>query len=307
MPPGVQIIGCFDLSQDARENFARDFRCETYSSLCEVLQDSRVDFLVIATQHDVLNSIALAALESDKHVFLEKPGAIRSADLRSASVIARSRGLKFHIGFNHQFHPAILKMFELIENDAVGEVMFMRARYGHGGRVGYENEWRAKKEISGGGELIDQGSHLIDISLRLFHNLKVEYAATPTYFWKMDVEDNAFLILKDDEGRIAFLHASCTEWKNLFSIEVYGKSGKVEISGLGRSYGLETLTYYQMLPEMGPPLTQIWQFPEFDNSWSLELEQFTSDINDNTDFSNNVATSVKVLELIETIYERSGR
>jgi hypothetical protein len=106
---------------------------------------------------------------------------------------------------------------------------------------------------------------------------------------------------------MAFLHASCTEWKNLFSLEVYGKKGKIEISGLGRSYGVETLTLYEMLPEMGPPVTQTWEFQGPDESWKLELDEFVSDIESETSFSDNTISRIRVLELIEEIYERSGR
>lgn len=307
MPKEVQIVGCFDLVSESARKFAKDFECEIYTNLEQVLDDSGLDFLIIATQHNTLASLALLSLKSNKHVFLEKPGASNSEDLRMALNEAESRNLKFHIGFNHQYHPAILKMLEFINDGVIGKLMFLRARYGHGGRLGYEKEWRADKVISGGGELIDQGSHLIDISLRMFKNLSVDYAYTPTYFWNMPVEDNAFMALKDNEGRMAFLHASCTEWKNMFSLEVYGTSGKIEVSGLGRSYGVETLTHYQMLPEMGPPLAKSWQFTGPDDSWRLELKDFISDIKNNTHCSDNIASSIRVLELIEQIYERTGR
>lgn len=307
MPSGVNIIGCFDISQDFARKFALDFKCNVYPNMVDILEDSRVDFVVIATRHDSLASIATSFLQSNKHVFLEKPGAKNSLDLKTAVGEARKRNLKLHVGFNHLFHPAVLKMCSLLESGEIGKLMYLRARYGHGGRVGYENEWRSKKELSGGGELIDQGSHLIHISLKLLGDLKVDYASTPTYFWKMDVEDNAFLVLKDSKSRIAFLHASCTEWKNLFSLEVYGTTGKVEVSGLGRSYGTETLIHYRMLPEMGPPAIETWQFSEPDDSWQLELKEFISDIKNNTRYSDNTESSIKVLELIEEIYERTGR
>ena len=141
------------------------------------------------------------------------------------------------------------------------------------------NGGRAPKR-SGGGELIDQGVHLIDLA-RWFLGEFAEVARlrAMTYFWNMPVDDNAFLLLQDGRRqRCAFLHASCTEWKNTFSFEIYGRDGKLQIDGLGGSYGVERLTWYKMLPEMGPPETTIWEYPMADNSWEVELAEFLEDI-----------------------------
>jgi predicted dehydrogenase len=303
----LQIVGCFDLDTKKSEAFAKAHNCGVYESEMDLVNDKSVDLVVIATQHNSLARIAIECLNRNKHVFLEKPGACYAQDLARVSETARKNLLNLHIGYNHQFHPAILKMNEIVRNGRIGDLMFVRIRYGHGGRVGYEKEWRSKKEISGGGELIDQGSHLIDLVLKLFGDLRVSYAATPTYFWNMQVEDNAFVVLEDIQGRISFLHASCTEWKNLFSMEVYGTKAKIEVVGLGRSYGAESLTLYEMLPEMGPPKVTKFTFDEPDLSWKLELEQFISDIEQKTYISDNSQTSIRVLQIIEEIYQRTGR
>lgn len=307
MPSRVRLVGCFDTDREKRERFAQKYQCCPYESFNQMLQDETISFIIIATQHNVLAELAKECLRSNKSVFLEKPGAIRSKDLRSIAEIARVSGKKLHIGYNHQFHPAIQETTSMALQGEIGSLMYMRARYGHGGRIGYENEWRARKEISGGGELIDQGAHLIEIALKLFGDLKVDYATTPTFFWDMSVEDNVFMILKDENGRVVQLHASCTEWKNLFSLEVYGTKGKIEVNGLGRSYGVETLTVYHMLPKMGPPDTEFYEFRDPDNSWALELEQFTQDIENCTDYSDNLDSSIRVLEIIEEIYTRTER
>ena len=139
--------------------------------------------------------------------------------------------------------------------------MYIRARYGHGGRVGYDREWRADRAVSGGGEMLDQGVHLVDLA-RWFAGDFVEVAGhVGTFFWNMSVEDNGFALLKTATGQVAWLHASCTEWKNLFCFEVFCRTGKLQIDGLGRSYGVERLTAYRMLPQMGPPETSTWEYP----------------------------------------------
>src|ERR1019366_3344733 len=135
-----------------------------------------------------------------------------------------------------------LKAREILDSGVGGPVMFVRARYGHGGRVGYEKEWRADPAISGGGELIDQGVHLIDLARwYLGEEFTRVHGEVATLFWKMAVDDNAFMTLGTASGQIAQLHASCTEWKNLFSFEIYARSAKLHIEGLGGSYGTERL------------------------------------------------------------------
>jgi predicted dehydrogenase len=306
-PDSVELTGCFDETALVAENFATEFGTRKFDSISELLEVPDLKFVVIATRHDSLHSLAITALKAGKHVFIEKPGAINLFQFEKVCEEARKSELKVHVGYNHRHHPAVKKALELSKNGSIGDVMFLRGRYGHGGRLGYEKEWRADKSKSGGGELIDQGTHLIDLSIGFLGELKLDYAATPNYFWKMDVEDNVFMSLKNDSGSIAFLQASCTEWKNMFSLEIYGTTGKIEISGLGRSYGLETLTFHKMLPEMGPPLTESWSYPELDNSWGVEMHDFIDDIETGANNSDNLASSLDVLRVIAEIYSRTNR
>src|SRR5205085_425071 len=190
---------------------------------------------------------------------------------------ARTRRL-VRVGFNHRFHPALRKARELVESGVAGDLMFVRGRYGHGGRVGYDQEWRANPEVSGGGELIDQGVHLIDLARWFLGEFTTVSGFAHTYFWQMPVDDNAFMILRTAGERTASLHVSCTEWKNLFSLEIYGRDAKLHVEGLGGSYGVEKLTHYQMRPEMGPPDTTVWEYPNADQSWALEFAEFLEDI-----------------------------
>src|SRR5206468_1135197 len=152
------------------------------------------------------------------------------------------------VGFNHRYHRAFRKAREIVDSGVLGDLMFIRGRYGHGGRPGYDREWRAVPELSGGGEAIDQGMHLIDLARWFLGDFPSVQGYAGTFFWNMPVEDNAFFLLRSAENRVAFLHATWTEWKNLFSFEIYGRFGKLEVSGLGGSYGIERLAHYQMSP-----------------------------------------------------------
>jgi predicted dehydrogenase len=303
----IQLIGCYDVDQERCNVFAKKFNIRAFDSLDALFSFQNLDFVIIATRHDSLAEISIQSIEAGVNVFVEKPGAINYQEFKNVIHNAEKKNIKIHIGFNHQYHPAIVEARKIIANGEIGDLMFLRGMYGHGGRAGYEKEWRADKAKSGGGELIDQGSHLLDLSLGFLGNLSLDYAAIPSYFWDMPVEDNAFISLKNDSGNIAFLHASCTEWKNMFSLEIYGKSGKIHVSGLGRSYGTETLTLHKMSPEMGPPISNTWEYKETDNSWRIELEEFSNDLIKGSSISDNRSSSLEVLRLIGEIYQRSGK
>jgi predicted dehydrogenase len=215
---------------------------------------------------------------------------------------ARHTGARVRVGFNHRYHRALRKAREIFESGVLGEMMFVRGRYGHGGRIGYDREWRAVPEKSGGGELIDQGMHLIDLARWFLGDFEKVRGTVHTYFWNMPVEDNGFLLLETARGQVAFLHAGWTEWKNLFSLEISGKNGKLEVTGLGGSYGTERLTFYQMAPEMGPPATTSWEYPMADDSWHAEFAAFLEDIRLGRDPSPGLADAQAALRIVERVY-----
>ena len=273
----------------------------------EVVARRDIDLIIVATTHDLLGPIAAAAAAKGKHVLIEKPGGRSVAELDCVAHAACSKGALVRVGFNHRYHRAFRKAREIFQSGALGELMFIRGRYGHGGRLGYDKEWRANPKISGGGELIDQGMHLIDLARWFLGEFTSVHGSIATYFWDMPVEDNGFLTLRTDSGQTAFLHASCTEWKNLFSFEIYGRCAKLEISGLGGSYGVERLAFYQMLPEMGPPVTTIWEYPMADDSWEAEFREFLDDIRLGRTPDPGIDAARAALSVIEKIYTTKGR
>jgi predicted dehydrogenase len=238
---------------------------------------AKSDTVIVATTNDQLATIAARAIEAGKHVLIEKPGARSLAELEPVAVLAAKRGVTVAVGYNHRFHPAAQKARDILDREGSGPVLFVRGRYGHGGRKGYDREWRADPALSGGGELIDQGVHLIDLSRwYLGGEIADVRGRVVTAFWDMKVDDNAFLTLTTRAGQIAHLHASCTEWKNLFSFEIYTRDAKLHLEGLGGSYGVERLYHYQMRPAMGPPDTVIHEYPLSDTSWALEWQDFVA-------------------------------
>ncbi|HTW93881.1 MAG TPA: Gfo/Idh/MocA family oxidoreductase, partial [Tepidisphaeraceae bacterium] len=152
----------------------------------EVVRREDVDIVIVATTNDMLAEISLAAVEAGKHVLVEKPAARNAKELNPLVKAAQQKKVCVKVGFNHRFHPAMLKAKEIFDSGEIGELMFIRGRYGHGGRLGYEKEWRADPKISGGGELLDQGVHLIDLS-RWFaaQDFSHVWGRAGTFFWNM--------------------------------------------------------------------------------------------------------------------------
>jgi predicted dehydrogenase len=300
---GSRLAICCDHDEERAKSLAaaypgakplRDWRAAVASAFA--------DIVIVATTHDMLAPIAAEAARAGKHVLIEKPGARLACELDAVAESARSTRALVRVGCNHRYHRAFRKAREIFDSGAIGPVMFIRGRYGHGGRPGYDREWRADPALSGGGELIDQGIHLIDLARWFLGDFTRATGRTPTCFWNMPVEDNAFLLLETEARQVAFLHASWSEWKNLFSFEICGRTGKLEISGLGGSYGIERLTLYRMLPEMGPPETTTWEFPWPDNSWEVEFSEFLEDIRLNRTPRPGIADAQTMLGVVEQIY-----
>jgi len=304
LPPGSVRFACDSDLTRAQQLAAQSPGCLATDSVEKAVASPDVELVLIATVNASLAPIALQAVQHGKHVLVEKPAAVTVRELDELDAAAKQRGVRVRVGYNHRYHPACLKALELFQSGALGPILFVRGRYGQGGRIGYEQEWRADPKRSGGGELIDQGVHLIDLAGIFLGEFTEVTGHAATYFWKMPVDDNAFLSLRDRDGRTAWLHASCTEWKNLFSFEIYGRDGKLHWEGLGGSYGLERLAWYKMLPQMGPPETAIFEYPRGDESWQIEMAEFFEDIRLGRTPVPGLKEARAVLAVVEKIYGR---
>lgn len=303
---GARLVVCGDTSMERAQKLAGQFPgCIASDQWQDVVTSLGVDIVIIATPHNMLAEISRVAIASGKHVLVEKPAARHVSELGDLVELAKEQAALVRVGFNHRYHRAFRKAREIVDSGALGPLMFLRARYGHGGRIGYDKEWRAKPEVSGGGELIDQGAHLIDLARWFLGDFVEVDGYAHTYFWDMPVDDNAFMLLKTARKQVALLHASCTEWKNTFSFELYGRDGKLQIDGLGGSYGVERLAWYKMLPEMGPPETTIWEYPMADNSWEVEMTEFLEDIRLGRQPAAGLQDAVAALDVVDKVYRGS--
>lgn len=265
------LVAAYDVDFEAARALAGEAACR---SLDELLERSP-DVVIVATSHDQLAANAVRALEAGAHVLVEKPAGIGVRDVDRIAQAAAAAGRVAKVGFNHRFHPAIAQTAEIVASGRFGDVMFIRGRYGHGGRIGYDKEWRADPKTGGGGEMTDQGMHLLDLTHWMMGELPLHSALLRTSYWDMPVEDNAAILLGapgDHRAPWATLHVTWTEWKNLFSLEVMCRTGKLHVEGLQGSYGRQKLTVHAMKPELGPPDTEVLEFPAEDVSWAAEWD-----------------------------------
>lgn len=273
-----ELVGAFDVVADRAEALVSGHGGVVCRDL-EGLLALNPDVVVVATTHDQLAPLAARCLHAGAHVLVEKPAGLGTGQVEGLARVSRETGKLVKVGFNHRFHPAIAKLVAEVHSGRHGELLHLRARYGHGGRIGYDREWRADPARSGGGELIDQGMHLLDLTHWIAGPLPLHSALLRTHYWDTPVEDNAALILGAADDRTApwaMLHVTWTEWKNLFSLEVYCHRAKLQVDGLVRSYGAQQLRVYRMLPELGPPEVDEYTFAGEDVSWQTEWENFVA-------------------------------
>ncbi len=296
-----QMIAVADVDLARAQALAAACGAQSFRDWQQAVEDERVNIVSVATTNNMLAVVARRALELGKHVLVEKPCALDSSELRPLVDLALARGLVFQAGFNYRFHPAMQKAKELVETGAIGRLLHGTARHGHGGRLGLEKEWRARPEISGGGELLDQGVHLIDL-IRWFAADEIDavQSVVTTEFWPIQpLEDHAFCWLRTRGGAWFSLETSLTQWKNLFYLELVGERGTLIIEGLGGSYGPEKLTSVRRPPEFGIPDVETEQFANPDGCWQAQWEEFIMAVRLRREPNGTGADSLAALRVVE--------
>ena len=314
-----ELVACCDTNLEGARKFSEEFKCKYYTDYRILLNEAICDSVIVAVINIYAKDIVIAALNSGKHVLAEKPlgrNAKESSEIleylsisqspilsvSQSPVLSVSQSLILKTGFNHRFHPAIWKAKEISDEGKIGKLFNIRARYGHGGRPGMEKEWRASKGLCGGGELLDQGVHIIDL-IRWFGGGIIEvFGKVETKFWDIKVEDNALAILKTENNVTASFHVSWTNWKNIFSFEVFGTDGYLRIEGLGGSYGPETLEFGRRKKEGGCPYINVFEFSPEDISWKEEWKEFKKAIFEKREPIGSGSDGLKANQVINAIY-----
>ena len=270
------------------------------------LKKYNYDTVFLCVPDQLKKKYILYFLKKKKNIFVEKPLNLSKRDLLNIEKVSNKFKVTFYVGYNHRFHPSFILAKKIISENKIGKIMYIRAVYGHGGRKNYHKEWRFKKKLSGGGELIDKGSHLIDLSRLFLGNLKVHSSFLANYFWKTNLDDNCFISLKNNKNNFSFLHSSSTEWKNKFIFEIFCKKGKIEIFGLGKSYGKEKLILYKMSKNMGIPKKKEYKFTNAasNRSWTTEINDFYDSIVKSKPCYPNLNDVYNNLKIIDKIYNK---
>lgn len=296
-----------DLATPAAREVATATGAEAADDWRRVVERRDVDAVVVATPNGYLAEIAIAALGAGKHVFVEKPMGRNLAEAQQMRAAASAAGRLLKVGFNHRYHPAIAEAHRRLARGEMGELINLRCRYGHGGRPGYEREWRGSRELAGGGELTDQGAHVVDLIHWFAGAPRTAFGYLQTAVWPLgDLEDNAFGLFRYDSGVVAAIHTSWTQWKNLFSFEVFGREGALIVGGLGRSYGPETLTVYRRRPEGGEPDAETRQYEGDDLSWKCEWGDFLGAVLNGKPLLGSAEDGVVAMRMLDALYRSSA-
>lgn len=301
--PGTALAVVCDADRAAAQALAGAHGARVVDSWQEAVAAETAELVVVATTHDALAPVSCAALRAGKHVLCEKPVGRSPAEVAEVVEAAARSGRCFRAGYNHRFHPAVTRLQQLASSGELGPLLWLRGRYGHGGRPGYDREWRGDPVRAGGGEMLDQGAHLVDLSLWLLGDFATVVGHTATAYWDVaPLEDNAFGLWRTAAGQVASLHVSWTQWRNLFSLELCGRDGYAAVEGLGGSYGPETLVRGRRRPEGGAPHEEQVLFEGPDGSWQAEWADFLAAIEGQQGAGAGPEEALRTIQWIYRLY-----
>lgn len=291
-----------------------DAPCPQAATEAEITQDPAIDAVFICTPNDRIVPLTLASLRAGKHVFSEKPPAFTAAEVEEVRRVEAASGKKLMYGFNHRHHGSIIRMKEIVDSGRMGRILWMRGRYGKEVDESYFQGWRADPRRAGGGILLDQGIHMLDLFLHLAGEFDEIHALVSNLLWKMDgLEDNVFAIMRNTQtGVCASLHSTMTQWRYLFSLEVFMEHGALILNGLKTSsgvYGDEDLAikYNDRHPETGGFEREERVVFDTDTSWATELTHFLDAIEHNRGITLGSSTdALRVMKALDRIYQ-TGR
>jgi predicted dehydrogenase len=304
----VTIVGVYDPIKPEK------LKSGIFYASFDALLEADLDAIFICAYNTVLAEYTTKALDRGLHVFCEKPPAMKVEELDNVFDALKSSGKVLKYGFNHRYHYSIMEAKKIIDSGKMGRLLWMRGVYGKAGSIDYDKNWRNFKKYSGGGILIDQGIHMLDL-MRYFSAEKFNKINSyiSTSYWDIKVEDNAFVLMQSDNNVIASLHSSATQWKHKFLLEMCFEEGYLNLDGIlsgTRSYAPEKLIigrreFEDITFAMGKPKETIISF-ENDNSWNLEVEEFINAVNGNGEIKQGtLQDAFETLSLVQKVYENS--
>ncbi len=269
-----------------------------------------LDALFVCLTNDVAPTVTVAGLDRGLHVFCEKPPGRTVEDVeRVIAAERRHPHLRLKYGFNHRYHDSVRDALEIIESGRFGRVISMRGVYGKSKFIsfGQDCDWRVDRAVAGGGILLDQGIHMVDL-MRLFAGR--EFAAIHSFvsndFWGHTVEDNAYALMRTDDGCVAFLHSTATQWRHRFNLDITLERGGLILSGIlsgSKSYGAETLTVIQPHEDDKGDPREVTTRYNHDPSWPDEIAEFAEAVLGGGDIRFGTSgDALKTMRLVYDIY-----
>lgn len=295
-----------DVDAERASNLAKAAGAIGTTDCEEAVSNPNIDLVVVSTPTKFHAYASRCALSAGKHVLCEKPLARSTAEAKPMIAVAASRNTVLKTGFNYRHMAHVRKAKELIAAGALGSLYFLRCRYGHGGRLGYEKDWCTSKELSGGGVLLEQGIHIVDLVRYLLGEPSEVIADVQRFFWGFpDVEDNCFLLMKTHDSQVAQIHVSWTQWVNVFELEIFGRDGYLSLTGRDRHYGPQRLIWGKRQPTHARPEEEVFDFAPPDDSWAREWEEFVSAIRESRTPIGSADDGLRALRIIEAAYQSS--
>ena len=305
-----KVVAVFDVIKPDKLNN----NIKIVESFAELLNQD-IDAVFICAFNNVLADFTSQALKAGKHVFCEKPPARTTKELKSVIKIENNSNLILKYGFNHRYHYSVQEAKKIIDSGSMGKLLWLRGVYGKAGSIDYHKNWRNYRKYSGGGILIDQGIHMLDL-MRYFSGqdfIHINSFVTTSY-WDIKSEDNAFAIMQSAHKVTAMLHSSATQWKHKFLLEMCFEEGYINLDGIlsgTRSYAPEKLVvgrreFEDITFAMGKPKENTTWF-ENDDSWKLEVNEFVNAVLGKGKIEHGTSKDAfETLKLVEKIYENSG-
>ena len=278
--------------------------------LNKIYKDKDIEAVFICTPNNITKKTTIDALRNNKNIFCEKPPAIDSKDMKSIIDVEKKYNRILMYGFNHREHESIKKIKKITDSKQYGRILWMRGRYGKSVDKQFFENWRSKKKYAGGGILLDQGIHMVDILLFLAGGFDKVLSSVTNNYWDLNIEDNVFAIFENKKSKIsASLHSTITQWRHLFSLEVFFERGYVTLNGLKtstNSYGDEILTVAKnrsLPPEANWTRQKKYLF-KTNKSWDNELNNFYKAIKFKKNYSANSSEAYKLMKIIDLIYKK---
>lgn len=279
----------------------------------DILCDRDIGGVFICVPNYLICKYVIESLNHGKHVFCEKPPGINSQEtLKMIDAEKKNPDLKLMFGFNHRHHESMRCAKKIIDSGKYGKVLWMRGRYGKSVNSDFVKDWRSKRKYAGGGIFLDQGIHMLDLFLMMCGDFQEVRSFVSNLYWKSDIEDNVFVILRNQDGQVASLHSTMTQWRHLFSFEIFLEKGHIIINGLlttSGTYGQEQLTLAKNYAK-GPAVS--WNKEEkrtynINTSWENEIKVFLKCIRSNSDVPvGNSKDAYKLMKLVDKVYAQSG-